>query len=224
MTGAPLLELEAVSKNFRVAGREVRVLREVKFSIRAGETVALRGPSGSGKSTLLGLMAGLEPPSSGRILFRGQSQQDWDQEQLAAWRRRSVGFIFQNFRLIKSLTALENVLLPFEILGDDAAASERRAGEILSRLGLSDRAAHFPHQLSGGEQQRVAIARAYAHGPDLILADEPTGSLDEQTASRVMDSLLEIKNERQALILVTHNPAVAARMSRTLTFSAGSLR
>ncbi|MEE8424437.1 MAG: ABC transporter ATP-binding protein [Elusimicrobiota bacterium] len=220
----PLLELDAVTKSFTAPGRTLEILKGLKFRLRPGETVAIQGPSGSGKSTLLGLMAGLERPTSGRLLFKGTPIQDWTEDQLSQWRRSSVGFVFQNFRLIDSLTALENVRLPLEIADVAPDAVRTRAAAALEQLGLSDRADHFPDKLSGGEQQRVAIARAYAHEPDIIFADEPTGSLDRETAGTVLDSLLSVNEAHgTALVLVTHDPTVAARMSRTLTLERGLL-
>lgn len=218
-----VLELRGVTKEFSAAGRILHILRGVQLSVRAGESLAIQGPSGSGKSTLLGLMAGLERPSSGDILYRGESLTNWDEEKIAHWRRTSVGFIFQNFRLVESLTALENVMLPLEIRGDDEARAREEAAGALDALGIKDRAEHFPNQLSGGEQQRVAIARAYAHKPAVIFADEPTGSLDRETASSVMESLLSIRaGATTALILVTHDPDVAAKLDRTLILERGA--
>jgi len=222
MKGA-VLELRGVTKEFSAAGRTLQILRGVQLSVRAGESLAIQGPSGSGKSTLLGLMAGLERPSSGDILYRGESLTNWDEEKIAHWRRTSVGFIFQNFRLVGSLTALENVMLPLEIRGDDEARARKEAAGALDALGLKGRAEHFPNQLSGGEQQRVAIARAYAHKPAVIFADEPTGSLDRETASYVMESLLSVRaSAATALILVTHDPDVAAKLDRTLILERGA--
>ncbi|MBI4424615.1 MAG: ABC transporter ATP-binding protein [Elusimicrobia bacterium] len=220
MTAAaePLLRLEEVSKEFRSGGRLLRVLHEVDLSVQAGETLAVTGPSGSGKSTLLAVMAGLDRPSSGRVTFEGAVISDYDEERLAAWRRRHLGFVFQSFRLIASLTALENVALPLELAGSAPEEAARRASELLAALGVDGRGRHLPHQLSGGEQQRVAIARAYIHGPSLILADEPTGSLDRDTAARVLDALFEANaRHRTALVVVTHDPAVAARASRSVS-------
>lgn len=218
-----LLRLEAVSKTFEAAGQTLRVLSDVSLEIAARETVAITGPSGSGKSTLLGVMAGLERPTSGGLFFAGEALHGWDEDRLASWRRANVGFIFQNFRLVPSLTAAENVALPLEISGTPAAEAAVKAQELLTALGLGGRAGHFPHELSGGEQQRVAIARAYVHGPRLILADEPTGSLDRGTAGRVLDALLEA-NARggAALVVVTHDQAVASRLSRSISLERGA--
>ncbi|MFH1724264.1 MAG: ABC transporter ATP-binding protein [Elusimicrobiota bacterium] len=222
---APLFALKDVVKEFTAAGRKVRVLDGVSFTVKPGERIAVTGPSGSGKSTLLGLMAGLERPSSGGILVKGEPTSAWDEDRLAAWRLRSVGFIFQNFRLVSSLTALENVLVPLEIQGGDPAAIRERAELVLRSLGLAGREGHFPPQLSGGEQQRVAIARAHVHRPEVIFADEPTGSLDSRTADSIMERLLRINKEAGAsLVLVTHNPELAGLMERSVALEGGRLR
>lgn len=218
-----LLRLEGVAKEFRAAGQTLHVLKGVSLSVAPAETVAVTGPSGSGKSTLLAVMAGLERPSHGRVLHRGRPLPS-DEDRLAEWRRTNLGFIFQNFRLVPGLTALENAALPLEIAGLGAGEAAERAAELLKSLGLSKRAGHYPHELSGGEQQRVAIARAYAHEPPLILADEPTGSLDRETALRVLDALLEANSRHKAaLVVVTHDPGVAGRMSRRVALESGSL-
>lgn len=217
-----LLEVASATKTFESAGQTLRVLNGVSLSVVAGELLAVTGPSGSGKSTLLGLMAGLDRPSSGRVLFKGGPLDELDEDRLADWRKTSVGFIFQNFRLVASLTASENVALPLEVAGVGAREALERAESLLASLGLADRRSHFPHQLSGGEQQRTAIARAYVHGPELIFADEPTGSLDRETAAKVLDALLEANAQRKAaLVVVTHDEAVASRMSRRLSLDRG---
>ncbi len=219
-----LLELRAVGKEFLSGSEVLHVLRDVSLAVRAGETVAITGPSGSGKSTLLGIMAGLDQPTSGGVLVRGEPAGGWDEDRRAAWRRRSVGFVFQNARLVPSLTAVENAALPLELGGMTAGEAATRAADILAGLGLGERLRHFPRQLSGGEQQRVAIARAFAHQPEIIFADEPTGSVDREHAANVLDTLLKIRDEAgTALVLVTHDPAVAGRMARTLRLSQGSL-
>jgi putative ABC transport system ATP-binding protein len=221
---AALLELSAVTKDFPSGSETLRVLAGLDFSVSAGETVAVTGPSGSGKSTMLALMAGLERPTTGRVRRDGADATDWDEERLARWRRGRVGFVFQNFRLMPTLTALENASFPLEMLGEGPDAAAARAGELLEELGLGGRAAHRPDQLSGGEQQRVAIARAYAHRPALILADEPTGSLDRATAARVLDALLAVHAKSgAALVVVTHDPATAERLGRRVRLEAGRL-
>jgi putative ABC transport system ATP-binding protein len=219
-----LLELRNVAKNYPSAEQTLHVLRGVDLHVQAGESIAITGPSGSGKSTLLGVMAGLERPSSGSLLFKDRALEQESEDALSTWRRTSVGFIFQNFRLLESLTAIENVQVPLEILGATARESNAKAHAALESLGLGSRAHHFPHQLSGGEQQRVAIARAYAHGPEILFADEPTGSLDWENAGQVLESLLKVNDaNKTALIVVTHDPNIAARMSRSLVLSGGKI-
>jgi putative ABC transport system ATP-binding protein len=218
-----LLEARGLSKEFRSAGRALHVLKEVDVVVEEGETLAITGPSGSGKSTLLALLAGLERPTRGRVLWRGKPLAS-DEDALALWRRENVGFIFQNFRLVPALTAQENVALALELAGRTAAKAAAKAAELLDALGLGKRLDHFPHQLSGGEQQRAAIARAYAHEPALILADEPTGSLDRETAGAVLDALLSFNaGRRAALVVVTHDPHVSAKMGRTVSLDGGRL-
>ncbi len=219
-----LLALENIRKEFVSGSETVHVLRGVSLSLEPGDTVAITGPSGSGKSTMLGLMAGLDRPTSGRVLYQGAPIHEWSEDRLAEWRRRSVGFIFQSFRLVPSLTARENVALPLELLGWGAREAAERAETLLARLDLPGRAGHFPRQLSGGEQQRVAIARAYVHEPSLIFADEPTGSVDREHAELILNALLALNAERAtALVLVTHDPAVAARLKRTAVLERGAL-
>jgi len=219
-----LLELQGVCKSFPAPGGALTVLDGAELALGPGERVAVLGPSGSGKSTLLGLAAGLERADGGRVLFKGAEISSWDEDRLSRWRRVSVGFVFQSFRLVESLTALENAALPLDILGRPAEEARARAGELLRGLGLWERRDHFPSRLSGGEQQRVAVARAFAHGPELILADEPTGSLDRASGARALDALLAAAAERAtALLVVTHDPAVAARMTRALALESGRL-
>jgi putative ABC transport system ATP-binding protein len=224
MSGEALLELSGVSKEFPSGAETLRVLAGVDLTVRAGETLAITGPSGSGKSTLLAVLAGLERPTSGAVKRDGEDAGGWDEERLARWRRRRAGFVFQSFRLMPTLTAVENASFPLELLGEAPAAAAARAGELLTALGLDGRLAHRPSQLSGGEQQRVAIARAYVHRPALILADEPTGSLDRATAARVLDALLSVNARASAaLVVVTHDPMVAERMDRRVSLDAGRL-
>ena len=184
---AALLSLEGVSKELPRGGTDFAHSKGGQPGGGRGKTLAITGPSGSGKSTLLAVMAGLERPTRGRVLHEGRALPA-DEDRLAEWRRSNLGFIFQNFRLVPGLTALENVALPLEISGRTASEAAGRAASLLDSLGLGRRGGHYPHELSGGEQQRVAIARAYAHEPPLILADEPTGSLDRETAQKVLES------------------------------------
>jgi putative ABC transport system ATP-binding protein len=219
-----LLKLAGVSKEFPSGAETLRVLLGVDLTVTAGETLAIMGPSGSGKSTLLGILAGLERPTTGIVKRDEEDATAWDEERLALWRRRRVGFVFQSFRLMPTLTALENASFPLELLGEGPVEAEARAKGLLEDLGLGNRLGHRPGQLSGGEQQRVAIARAYAHGPALILADEPTGSLDRATAGRVLDELLAANSRSgAALVIVTHDPMVAERMGRRVRLENGRI-
>lgn len=198
------------------------ILRDIDFSVKAGETVAILGASGSGKSTLLSLMAGLDTPTEGQVVLAGQSLFEMTEDERAAWRGQQLGFVFQNFQLMGHLTTLENVMLPLELNGQKDAA--RQAKAILTQVGLSERLQHFPKVLSGGEQQRVALARAFVVQPKMLLADEPTGSLDAQTGESIMDLMLSLNQARgTTLILVTHDQKLAQRCNRTLTLRAGQL-
>lgn len=198
------------------------ILQDVSFNIQSAESIAITGASGSGKSTLLGLVAGLDRPTSGEVAINGEAIFSLDEDQRAALRGRCMGFVFQSFQLLPMLTAMENVMLPMELLGLENA--RERAAAILQRVGLSARLQHYPKQLSGGEQQRVAIARAFVTEPALLLADEPTGNLDSATGATVIDLLFNLNQERgTTLLLVTHDSALAQRCSRTLNLSAGRL-
>jgi putative ABC transport system ATP-binding protein len=189
------------------------ILDDIDLDVRRGEFVAVLGPSGSGKSTLLALMAGLDRPSSGEVLFEGERIDRWSEDRLAVLRRHKIGFVFQSFQLLGNLTARENVLLPMELLG--FVDARRRADALLGAVGLSERGHHYPTQLSGGEQQRVALARAFAPRPALLLADEPTGNLDGATGRVVLDRLVALRAEEgTTLVLVTHDPAVATLADR----------
>ncbi|MDH3814421.1 MAG: ABC transporter ATP-binding protein [Acidobacteriota bacterium] len=191
------------------------ILNSIDLDVRRGEFVAVLGPSGSGKSTLLALMAGLDRPSSGEVLFEGERIDAWSEDRLALLRRHKIGFVFQAFQLLGNLTARENVMLPMELLG--LSQARRRAEELLGAVGLSERGHHYPSQLSGGEQQRVALARAFAPRPALLLADEPTGNLDGATGRVVLDLLVKMRAEEGAtLVLVTHDPAVAELADRRI--------
>lgn len=203
-------------------GGELVILQQIDLTIRKGESVAIMGPSGSGKSTLLGLLAGLDLPTSGKVSLEGKDLGSLDEDGRAALRAERVGFVFQSFQLLAGLTALENVLLPLELAG---RAQARKLGlETLERVGLRDRADHYPQQLSGGEQQRVAIARAFAPRPDVLFADEPTGNLDQATGERVIKLLFELNRERgTTLVLVTHDPALTRFCDRTLELVGGRL-
>ena len=216
-----LIQVQNLTRRVPDSGRLLTIL-DVSFTVRAGETVAISGESGSGKSTLLGLLAGLDLPSSGDVQVDGQSLFARDEEQRARWRAEEVGFVFQSFQLLPAMTALENVMLPLELAAHPRARQTAEA--LLARVGLAERAGHYPRTLSGGEQQRVALARAFAVSPRLLFADEPTGSLDHATGERVIDLLFEMNRDFGAtLILVTHDPRLAARCGRRLEITRGRL-
>ena len=204
-------------------GKEaLHILADVSFSVNPGESVAIVGSSGSGKSTLLGLIAGLDVPSSGRVLLDGENLFDLDEDGRAALRGRGMGFVFQSFQLLPGLTALENVMLPLELAERANAAAVARSH--LERVGLGERTRHRPAQLSGGEQQRVALARAFAVAPRILLADEPTGNLDAHTGAQIIELLFELNRAQGAtLIVVTHDPALAALCQRQLRLDGGRL-
>jgi putative ABC transport system ATP-binding protein len=215
-----MIELRGVSKTVDSGGRPLTILHPLDYAIPSGRFVAIVGPSGSGKSTLLGLLAGLDAPSTGAILIDGVDITALDEDRLAALRGQKVGFVFQFFHLVPSLTAIENVQVPMEIAGRRDAAA--RARQLMAEVGLSDRAHHYPSQLSGGEQQRVALARALANDPSIILADEPTGNLDTSTGRHIMEMLLDVHRRRGAtMILVTHDAELAALADTRLTLRDG---
>src|SRR5687767_11574534 len=208
-----MIELRGVSKTVQSGDRPLTILHPMDLAVPAGQCLAVIGPSGSGKSTLLGLIAGLDAPSGGQILIDGTDITALDEDSLARLRGEKVGFVFQFFHLVPSLTALENILVPMEIAGRRDA--KRRAQQLLDEVGLHDRGHHYPSQLSGGEQQRIAIARALANDPPLILADEPTGNLDSSNGRHILDLLLEVRRNRGVtLVMVTHDPNVARSEER----------
>lgn len=218
------LVVEQVSKQYPTRSEPLVVLRGVSFQLRCGESLAVVGPSGSGKSTLLNIIGTLDRPSSGHVLLGGEDPNTLAEPELAAFRNRTIGFVFQDHHLLPQCNALENVLLPTVASGKTTAAAYRRAVELLERVGLSDRLEHRPAELSGGERQRVAIARALVNGPVLLLADEPTGNLDRTTSDRVADLLLELQQQEQMmLILVTHSVRLAQRASRLVRLEEGRL-
>jgi putative ABC transport system ATP-binding protein len=217
-----MLDISNLSMHYDLGAVRVEVLRDLDLRIARGERVAVTGPSGCGKTTLLLLLAGLEQPSAGHIAFDGVRLDTLDRDALADLRRDRVGIVFQSFHLVPSLSALDNVALPLEIAGRPGARAQ--AAALLERVGLSDRVRHYPAQLSGGEQQRVAIARALVHRPALLLADEPTGNLDDQTGERVGNLLFEMLAESGAtLVLVTHDVEIAGRCDRRLRLHGGRL-
>jgi len=223
MQDSVVLEARNVSKTVTSPEGPLTILADVSLSVRAGETLAIVGASGAGKSTLLALLAGLDSPSTGRVFISGIDLTELDEDGRAAIRGRHVGFVFQSFHLIPSLTAIENVMLPLELAnrGDARAA----AAQALQQVGLTPRSAHYPKQLSGGEQQRVAIARAFVTHPAVLFADEPTGNLDTLTGQKITDLLFELnRSTGSTLILVTHDRTLAARCGRVLELDAGQAR
>jgi putative ABC transport system ATP-binding protein len=221
-TSRPIIEVQQVCKSVADATGTLRILRDIDFSVSRGQTVAIVGASGSGKSTLLSIMAGLDTPSSGRVVIDGTDLFAFDEDGRAALRAQKIGFVFQSFQLLGNLTALENVMLPLELSG--AADARSRATQMLQRVGLGERLTRYPKVLSGGEQQRVALARAFVVKPAVLLADEPTGSLDHATGESVMALMLELNRELgTTLILVTHDRELAARCDRRITIEAGAI-
>lgn len=218
----PAIQLRDVSRRFRSGAADLTVLSDVNLEVDAGELIAIIGPSGSGKSTLLALLAGLDRPSTGEVWVDGEPLHARSEDQLARWRRRSLGFVFQSFQLLDHFTARENVQFPLELL--DAADARARADALLASVGLVDRGHHYPRQLSGGEQQRVAVARAFAASPRILLADEPTGNLDGATGQRVLEVMDTLRRQSGAtFVLVTHDPAIAARCDRRVTLRDGRI-
>ncbi len=218
----PILEIRDLCKTYGDAGRELTVLRSIHLTLEAGDSCAIIGPSGSGKTTLLGLCAGLDDATSGSVRLDGTPLEGLDQDARAALRNRLVGFVFQNFQLIPTLTAMENVLVPLELRGELGRQAD--AIEILKRVGLGNRLNHYPLQLSGGEQQRVALARAFVHPPKILFADEPTGNLDAETSAPIVEMLFDLNRASgTALVLVTHDLSLASRARRVVTMRAGSI-
>jgi putative ABC transport system ATP-binding protein len=219
----PAVRAEAIHRSLPLAGEAVRILNGVSFEVRAGEWIALTGPSGSGKSTLLGIIAGLDRPTSGRMIIAGTDITDLGEDELALIRNRSIGIVFQSFNLIPALTAQENVEAPL-YAGPDHRAARSRAREVLELVGLSDRGHHRPHQLSGGQQQRVAIARALVTRPALLVADEPTGNLDSATGHQVLELFARLRGELGITVFVaTHDGDIAGRADRILHMTDGLL-
>jgi len=216
-----VLSCESLTQTYLSGGKPLTVLKDITLTVPAGECLAVVGPSGSGKSTLLGLLAGLDQPSAGVVYLDGQRMADLSEDERAKLRGEKVGFVFQTFQLIPTLTALENVQVPLELRGEP---SPTRAEGLLARVGLADRLDHYPSQLSGGEQQRVALARAFSNRPKILFADEPTGNLDAATGGTVIDLMMELNRESgTTLILVTHDPELASRARRTIRLRNGSV-
>jgi putative ABC transport system ATP-binding protein len=217
-----MIEVTALNKTVTDTSGQLHILTDINFTVQSGSTLAIVGASGSGKSTLLGLLAGLDHPTSGSVNLNGTDIYALDEDARAALRMQQLGFVFQSFQLLAHLTALENVMLPLELRADPDA--EKKAIAMLTRVGLQDRLKHYPKFLSGGEQQRVALARAFVTHPPLLLADEPTGSLDAATGEAVINMMFELNREYgSTLVLVTHDPAIAAKCARTITIAAGRL-
>ena len=221
---SPMIFVENVTKTYRKAGSDVTPLANANLTVAAGEFVVMMGPSGSGKSTLLNLVAGIDKPSRGKVVVSGEDITDYTEDELAEWRTRAIGYIFQQFNLMPILTAYENVELPLLLLPLKAPQRRKLVETALGVVDLTDRSDHYPRQLSGGEEQRVAVARALATDPQVILADEPTGNLDRNSATTVMDLLSELNhNFGKTILLVTHDPHVAEHGSRILHLDKGEL-
>jgi putative ABC transport system ATP-binding protein len=217
-----ILEARGISKTYEAGSRKITVLDNVSFGVQGGEFLVVQGESGSGKSTLLSVLSGLDSIDSGRVLIEGQDITNLHEDELAPLRNTFFGFVFQSFHLVPSLTALENVMFPAELRKDPQA--QEKAGRLLARVGLSDRARSFPHQLSGGEKQRCAICRALINDPRSIFADEPTGNLDSMNGAAVLELLLELHRERgTTLVLVTHSREIAGKAERVVTLRDGRI-
>ncbi|WP_439556069.1 ABC transporter ATP-binding protein [Dyadobacter sp.] len=217
-----ILDLQQVSKIYKSGDRSLTVLDNIHFSVAAGSTMSIVGPSGSGKTTLLGLCAGLDRASSGNVELHGTRLNGLNEDQLAAVRNKYVGFIFQNFQLLPTLTALENVMVPLELRGERNIKS--RALDLLDKVGLAERSHHYPTQLSGGEQQRVSLARAFSNQPQILFADEPTGNLDAETSEKVVNLLFDLNKEAgTTLVVVTHDLELAAKTQRIVRIKGGKL-
>jgi putative ABC transport system ATP-binding protein len=215
-----MLHSQSLSRTYRSGGRDLTVLKDITFSLEPGGFLAILGPSGSGKTTLLGLLAGLDRPSAGSVQLDGQELGTLTEDERARLRGEKIGFVFQSFQLIPTLTAQENIQVPLELRGDPHAAT--RATELLQRVGLAGRGHHYPAQLSGGEQQRVALARAFSSRPKVLFADEPTGNLDAATGATIIDLMVELNRDLgTTLVLVTHDLDLAARARRTLRLADG---
>jgi len=222
MTTKTILRAENLTKRFRSGDEELTVLKEISFELERGASCAIVGPSGSGKTTLLGLCAGLDQPSSGTVYLEGFNLTSMNEEELAGLRNRYVGFVFQTFQLIPTLTAIENVMVPSELRG--LSQPRKRAAELLEKVGLSERLFHYPTQLSGGEQQRVGLARAFINQPQILFADEPTGNLDGENSETVEKLLFDLNSEiGTTLVLVTHNLDLAGKTERIISLKSGRI-
>lgn len=217
-----ILNVKDLSKTYQNAGHSLTILDNINFSVEAGMTMSIVGPSGSGKTTLLGLCAGLDRTTTGSVELNNISLNELNEDQRAQVRNQYIGFIFQNFQLMPTLTALENVMVPLELRGEQNV--RKRALELLGKVGLADRSSHYPVQLSGGEQQRVSMARAFSTSPRILFADEPTGNLDEEASNNVIKLLFDLNREAgTTLILVTHNPDLASKTQRIIRLKGGKI-
>jgi putative ABC transport system ATP-binding protein len=217
-----ILKVENLSKTYRSGDHDLHVLNKVSFEVNSGETFAIVGPSGSGKTTLLGLCAGLDTTDEGAIWLCGQNLVDLDEDGRALLRNQNVGFVFQDFQLLPTLTALENVVVPLDLRGVKKAMDQGK--ELLAKVGLADRASHYPSQLSGGEQQRVALARAFANQPSILFADEPTGNLDDETGTKIEQLLFDLNKEQgTALVIVTHDLELAQKTDKSIRLRSGKI-
>ncbi len=218
-----ILSVSDLKKTYKGINRELVVLDEINFTVDKGEIVSIVGPSGSGKTTLLGLCAGLDTPTSGRIVLTNEAISSMSENEKAAVRNKKVGFIFQNFQLLPTLTAIENVMIPLELQGRSSGA-RIKAKELLGRVGLGDRLTHYPAQLSGGEQQRVSLARAFSNDPEVLFADEPTGNLDEETSEMVEKLIFDLNQEQgTTMIIVTHDLELAGKTQRIIKLRGGKI-
>jgi len=217
-----ILKITGLEKTYMSGNKELTVLKNISFEVKKGETFSIIGPSGSGKTTLLGLCAGLDDPSIGNVELCGHNLSELDQDQRAQLRNKEVGFIFQNFQLLPTLTALENVSVPLELQGDPTAGQKSEA--LLKKVGLGHRLDHYPSQLSGGEQQRVALARAFSNSPSILFADEPTGNLDEDTGEKVIDLLFELNRDAgTTLVIISHDLELAQKTQHILRLKGGQI-
>jgi len=217
-----ILKINGLEKTYTSGSKQLTVLQNVSFEVEKGQTFSIVGPSGSGKTTLLGLCAGLDQPNAGTVELCGYNLNNLNEDERAQLRNKEVGFIFQNFQLLPTLTALENVSVPLELQGDKNAST--RASELLDKVGLGDRENHYPSQLSGGEQQRVALARAFSNRPSILFADEPTGNLDEETGEKVIKLLFDLnKDAGTTLVIISHDLDLAARTQQILRLKGGQI-
>jgi putative ABC transport system ATP-binding protein len=224
MSNSSILQAIGLTKTFRSGDKDLTVLNNVSFDIAKGTSAAIVGPSGSGKTTLLGLCAGLDKPTSGRVVLNGNPISGFSEEQLSKVRNEQIGFVFQSFQLIPTLTALENVMVPIELRGVPYRDVEKLALDLLEQVGLGSRTHHYPTQLSGGEQQRVGLARAFIHQPDILFADEPTGNLDGETGAQIEQLLFDLNRKQgTTLVIVTHDRELAGRCDRMIELKSGEI-